>query len=254
MQKRLSDTVRGPALWTMLLAALIGSVWITGFTPDKMRTWGNAWQLMTEMYPPNMEVAPKVLKAMGETLGIAFLGTFLPFLLAFPVSFLTARNIGPWWVGVPLRLLMGFLRSVPEIIWAILFIVATTFGAVPGILALTAHNVGILSKLISEVMEEAPIGTQEAIASTGAGRPLTVWYGILPWAMPGILSHTFFRLECNIRTATVLGAVGAGGIGTLLMEHRALFMYDAMLTDTLGILLLVVGAEWLGSFVRRQVA
>ncbi len=251
---RLTDRYRAPSLWSLLLGGLIGSVWITGFTPDKMQTWGDAWTFVRDMFPPDWSVLPEVLVAMVETIAIAFLGTFLAFVLAFPLSFLTARNVGPAWIGGPLRVLMAFMRSVPEIIWAIVFVLATEFGNVPGVLALAAHNVGILTKLIGEVFEEAPTGPQEAIASTGAGKAHVVWFGMLPWALPGILSHTFFRLECNIRTATVLGIVGAGGIGAVLLQHRQLYMYSAISVDVLAIVVLVVLADALGAFVRRQVA
>lgn len=252
--KRLNDRFRAPALWTLLLGGLIGSIWLTGLTPDRMQTWENAGQFIREMFPPDWSVLPDVVQGMGETVAIAFLGTFFAFVLAFPVAFMTARNIGPAWLGVPLRLLMAFLRSVPEILWAILFVVATEFGNIPGVLALTAHNVGILTKLIGEVFEEAPVGTQEAMAATGAPTPSVIWYGILPWAMPGVLTHTFFRFECNIRAAAILGVVGAGGIGTALMQHRQLLMYRAFPVDVLGILILVVAADWLGAAVRKQVS
>jgi phosphonate transport system permease protein len=251
--KRLDDRFRAPALWTLLLAGVIGSVWVTGFTPDKMRTWANAGEFVRGMFPPNWKVLPQVAKGMGETLGIAFLGTFLAFVIAFPAAFAAARNIAPAWLGTPLRAVMAFLRSVPEILWAIIFVVATEFGNVPGILALAAHNVGILTKLIGEEFEESPPGTREAMLSTGAGGATAVWYGILPWAMPGVLSHTFFRFECNIRTAAILGVVGAGGIGTLLMQHRQLYQYSSITVDVLGILALVVAADWLGAAVRKQV-
>lgn len=251
--KRLDDRYRGPALWSFLLTAVVLSVWATGFTPEKMQTWGNAVEFVRGMFPPRWSVLPDVLKAMGITVAMAFLGTFLAFVLAFPISFVTARNIGPKWLGAGLRTVMAFLRSVPEVLWALLFVLATEAGPVAGVLALVGHNVGILSKLIGEVYEEAPIGPQEAMLSTGAGRATAIWYGILPWAMPTVLSHTFFRLECNIRSATILGIVGAGGIGKELMVHRALFDYPAMFVDTLGILVLVVFADWIGAAVRKQV-
>lgn len=126
------NPVRDAALCTLLLAGVVGSVWITGFTPDKMRTWGNAWDFLLDMFPPDWSVLPTVLRAMAGTVGIAFLGTFLAFLMAFPASFVTARTTGSPWAGRFLPVLMSFMRSVPEILWAILFVVATELGNVPG--------------------------------------------------------------------------------------------------------------------------
>jgi phosphonate transport system permease protein len=185
---------------------------------------------------------------------IALLGTLLAFLLAFPFSLLSARGLTPPWLGAPVRGLMAVMRAIPEVLWALLFLVATDLGNISGIFALVAHNLGILAKLIAEVLESAPLGPQESVASTGAGRLATIWHGILPWAAPHVLSHTMFRLECNIRSATVLGLVGAGGIGQLLMIHRALLQYDKMLVDTLGILVLVLAADGLGAVLRKQVS
>lgn len=249
----LNQRMRGPALWSLLLVAVLGSVWITGFTPAHMRSWGDAGTFVREMFPPDWSVLPKVLKGMVETVAIAFLGTALASLIAFPASFLTARNIGPKWLGALIRAVMSLLRSVPEILFALIFVMATEFGDVPGVLALAAHNIGILTKLFGEIFEAAPPGPLEAMTATGAGRGTVIWYGVLPAATPGLLSHWFFRFECNIRTATILGVVGAGGIGELLMRHKALFNYNAMAVDTLGILALVVLADALGAIVRKQV-
>lgn len=244
---------RGWSVAGALTAAVVISVWVTGFNPT---TWdlASARTFVMEMFPPNWSVLPSVLSKMAETVGIALLGTVLAFALAFPFSLLAARGLAPDWVGGPARGLMALMRAIPEILWALLFLVATDLGNISGIFALTAHNMGILAKLIAEVYEEAPEGPQESVAATGAGRLAVIWHGILPWAAPHVLSHTMFRFECNIRTATVLGLVGAGGIGQLLMIHRALLQYDKMLVDTLGILSLVLAADALGAVLRKQVS
>ena len=244
---------RGVVGWLFLAVAVGLSLKLTDFTPAKMQTWGNAVEFVRGMFPPDWSALPKVLKLMAETVAIAFLGTLFAFAGALPISFLTARNTGPKWVGAILRGLMSFLRSVPEILWAIIFVVATDFGDIPGIFALAVHNLGILTKLFGEVYESAPVGLQEAVASTGADRGTVLWYGILPWSMPAVFSHSFFRFECNIRTATLLGIVNAGGIGRELMIHHQLFNYQAMTVDILGIVVLVILADGLGSLVRRQV-
>lgn len=240
-------------LWSLLLMATLASSWATGFNPGMFRDWRNMVLFVQGMFPPRWDLLPDVLAAMGRTLAIAFLGTLLAFVLAFPVSFATARNIGVGWLGTVLRGLLAFLRSVPEIIWALLFLVSAGFGDAAGIMALAVHNLGILGKLFGETFEAAPPGPQEAVAASGAPRSTVVWYGILPWSMHTILSHTFFRFECNIRTAAILGVVGAGGIGKMLEIHKAMFQYDAMLVDTLGILALVFLADGAGALLRRAV-
>ncbi|MCG0237863.1 MAG: phosphonate ABC transporter, permease protein PhnE [Firmicutes bacterium] len=236
----------------VLTAAIAWSVWVTGFAPSQWDL-SAVREFVAGMFPPDWTVLPTVIAKMGETIGIAFLGTLIAFLLAFPLSFAAARGLSPDWIGAPVRGVAAFFRAIPEILWALLFLVATDLGNISGILALAAHNVGILTKLMAEVYEAAPAGPQEAVLSTGAAPAAVVWHGILPWSLPHLFSHLFFRFECNIRTATVLGLVGAGGIGHLLMLHRSLLQYDRMLVDTLGILALVLLSDALGALVRRQV-
>ena len=244
---------KGLGIWTLLLIATLASSWATGFGLSAFKDWRNMVLFVQGMFPPRWDLLPDVLGAMGRTLAIAFLGTLIAFLLAFPISFATARNIGPNLLGAGLRGLLAFLRSIPEIIWALVFLVSLGFGDAAGVMALAVHNLGILGKLIGETFEAAPPGPQEAVAAAGAPPAAVVWYGILPWAMPTILSHAFFRFECNIRTAAVLGVVGAGGIGKMLEVHKAMFQYDAMLVDTLGILALVLLADGAGSLLRKAV-
>lgn len=247
------ERYRALGFWTLLLAGAVASAWATGFGPAAFKDWRNMLRFVAGMFPPRWDLLPDVASAMGRTVAIAFLGTLLAFAFAFPVSFLTARNIGPRWLGAGLRGLLAFTRAVPEIIWALIFLVSFGFGDVAGIMALAVHNLGILGKLIGEAFEAAPSGPQEAVAASGAPHATVVWFGILPAAMPTILSHTFFRFECNIRTAAVLGVVGAGGIGKMLEIHKAMFQYDAMLIDTLGILALVLLADAVGALLRKAV-
>lgn len=239
--------------WTLLLVAAVASAWATGFGPGAFQDWRNMITFVRGMFPPRWDLLPDVLTAMGRTVAIAFLGTLLAFLVGFPLSFLAARNVGPRWAGAAVRAFLAGTRALPEVIWALVFLVAFGLGDVSGVIALAVHNLGILGKLIGETLEAAPPGPREAVAASGAPYASVVWFGILPWAQPTILSHTCFRFECNIRTATVLGVVGAGGIGKMLELHKAMFQYDAMLMDTLGILALVLLADALGARLRRAV-
>ncbi len=240
-------------IWILLLGATVASSRATGFVPAAFSDWRNMVQFVAGMFPPRWDLLPDVLLAMGRTVAIAFLGTLIAFVLAFPISFVTARNTGTRWLGLVLRAVLAVTRSVPEVIWALVFLVSFGFGDVAGIMALAVHNFGILGKLIGETLESAPLGPQEAVAASGAPYSTVVWLGILPWALPTILSHAFFRFECNIRTAAILGVVGAGGIGKMLEVHKAMFQYDAMLMDTLGILALVLLADAFGALLRKAV-
>jgi phosphonate transport system permease protein len=167
------------------------------------------------MLPP--ELARTQWAALGgnlwETLWMAVAGTAGAVLAAAIAGVLTARNLTPAWIGWPVRRLMEFLRSVPEVVWGLLLVTVVGVGPIAGAVALGVHSTGCLAKLFAESLENAPPGPQIAVAATGASPLAVVAFSTTPLAMGPIAVHSLFRLEWNLRMATVLGLIGAGGIG-----------------------------------------
>lgn len=219
-----------------------------------------------------MELSSEFLKDIGklivETIEISMVGTMLGVVLAIPLTFaatrirgeeFTRRNRGtlPWlvgWSGYHLsRLLLNLFRGIPEILWALIFVVAVGLGPFPGVLALAVHSCGILGKLYSEILESVDQRLVETVRSTGAGELAVLIFARIPVSLPVLVSYTLFRWECNMRAATVLGLVGAGGIGTQLMISMQLFAYNEVSTLVAAILLLVVIVDLVGQFVRTRI-
>jgi phosphonate transport system permease protein len=199
---------------------------------------------------------------------ISIAGTVLAFLLAVPLALAALRLRGEETsraaVGTPswltrwsvYGLARGFLnlaRSIPELVWALIFVVAVGLGPFPGVLALAVHSAGILGKLYSELLESVDQRIVESARATGAGETAVTLLVRVPLALPILLSYTLFRWECNMRAATVLGFVGAGGIGTQLSISMKLFRYDEVLTLALGILILVTLVDIVGSIARARI-
>jgi phosphonate transport system permease protein len=162
---------------------------------------------------------------MVVTLQIALWGTFLAAVFAVPFSILSARNIAPWYIVQPVRRVMDACRSIHELVFAVLFVVAVGLGPFAGVMALFVHTTGILAKLFSEAVEAIDARPVEAIRATGASRLQEVVFGVVPQVMPLWLSFVLYRFESNVRSATVLGVIGAGGIGQVLFESVRGFYY-----------------------------
>jgi phosphonate transport system permease protein len=192
-------------------------------------------EFFTRLAPPNWDVTTLVLQSTIETLMIALAGTFLAVVASLPLGFLAASNVSPAWVSHPVKLFLGLLRSVPLIVVAIVFVVAVGLGPFPGALAIAFHSVGMLGKFYAEEFETADAGIIAAVAGTGATRLQTLRFGLLPQSVPQVLAFTVFRLEMNFRDATVLGLVGAGGIGYYIQLYVRGFQYEKV-----GVLLLVI--------------
>lgn len=239
----------------LLFAAWLGyALYDTGFRFSAFQDLSNIPGYIRQMFPPDLTIWRQVLKEMIRTLNIALVGTLMAFGLAVPTAFVAAANTAPApWLYHAVRATLSFARAVPEILWALIFVVAFDIGPLPGVLALAVHNWGILGKIIGEMIEAADIGPIEAVASTGARQGLVIWFGILPQILPNLVSYSLFRFECNIRTATVLGLVGAGGIGQMIMITFRLFNYQEIPLEVLGVLALVVSIDYLGARVRRLV-
>jgi phosphonate transport system permease protein len=217
--------------------------WAPLFSGEALASMG---RFVAEFHPPDLsaDFLAKVARGSWETLAMSALGTLLAALaglaLALPASRLhegdAARGRGAT------RLLLNALRSVPELVWAALLLIAAGLGPFAGTLALALHTSGVLGRLFAEAIENAPRGPADALRTQGVG-PLRVFvYATLPQVLPQLLSYTLYRWENNIRAATVLGVVGAGGLGQLLSFHMGLFHMGktaTLLAAMIGLVLLV---------------
>jgi phosphonate transport system permease protein len=189
------------------------------------------------------------VKEMLVTIQIAIWGTFLAVLCAVPCGLLSSANIVPWWVHQPVRRLMDMLRSINEMIFALLFISAVGLGPFAGVLALFVHTLGTLSKLFSEAVEAIDPRPVEGIRATGSDVISEIVYGVIPQVMPLWISYTLYRFESNVRSASVVGMVGAGGIGMLLWDAIRGFQYER----TSAMLLIVIVSVSLLDIVSAQI-
>ncbi|MFC4776892.1 phosphonate ABC transporter, permease protein PhnE [Paenibacillus sp. GCM10023252] len=225
------------------------------FDWSALRDLGNSVQFLTNhWFPMDLTDWRIAIRAMGDTLEMAVFSTLIAVLLAIPLSFLAARSWSPArWIYDGTRFLFNLIRSIPELVLALIFIPTLGLGPMPAVMALIIHNIGVFGKLISELIEEAEEGPQEAVRALGGSRILIALYGILPQITPLLLSQYFYRLEAAIRTCLILGIVGAGGIGQMLYNDFKQFMYQKVTFEVLLIMILVTAVDYLGALVRKRV-
>lgn len=237
-----------------LLAAIVFSYIGTGMELSKFLNISNMFTFIREKWlPPAWEVLPSALRETLVTLQMAFLGTIFAVVIAIPISFMAASNTAPSSIYNFTRGMLSFLRSVPEIVFGLVFVTVVGLGPFPAILAIFLHNIGVFGKLISELVEAADRGPQEALRSVGATRTIVSIYAILPQIIPNILSNYFYRLEVAIRTSLILGFIGAGGIGQQLFIHFKIFQYEKVTVDVLVIMLLVIIMDYVSAYIRSKI-
>ena len=208
---------------------------------------------LKRMFPPDFTILPLVGDKIIETLQIAIMGTTIGVVLAFPLSFLGARNVVSNRIFYHLlRSIFDFCRGVNEIVWALLFVAMVGLGPFSGILALAVHLVGALGKYFSETIENVDKDIIMAIRSTGASKLQIILNGILPQVKPLFIGYIFYYFEHNIRAATVLGLVGAGGIGFELMTSIKLFKSHEVSAIILAMVILVVIVDRLSAYIRNK--
>ena len=261
----------------LIVAVVAGSVWWsaagTGFSltvpfaPENARSVA---RFVHGAFPPNLspDFLQRALRLVVETIQISIIGTALAIMVAFPLSALAMRATGEevsarasgrgrwvlrWAVYSAARTVLNVLRAVPELVWALIFVVAVGLGPFPGVLALAAHSTGILGKLYAELFESVDGRLVEAGRVTGASELGVLIFFRLPAVLPVLLSYSLFRWECNMRAATILGFVGAGGLGTQLVISMKLFEYNSVLTLALILLALVVLVDFAGQIIRGRV-
>lgn len=203
---------------------------------DLIRDSANIGTYASDFFPPDFRDWRIYGKEMLVTVHIAIWGTVLALIAAVPAGLLCASNVAPVWVHQPMRRLMDACRAINEMVFAMLFIVAVGLGPFAGVLALAIHTTGTLAKLFSESVEAIDPRPVEGIRATGAHRLVEVIHGVIPQVLPLWLSFTLYRFESNVRSASVVGMVGAGGIGVVLYEVIRSFQYG----QTAAVLLILV--------------
>jgi phosphonate transport system permease protein len=228
-------------------------VWDTGADPVRLAR-GVPWivDFVRRMLPPDPRVLPAALTGAVTTVEIALLGTVVAAALALPMGFLSARNVAPPGVFYPARAMLNLFRSVDTLVYALIFVAAVGLGPFPGVLAVLAYTTTSLAKLYSEAIEGIDAGPVDAVTATGATRLQVLRYGVLPQVLPLFLSYVLYRLETNIRAATVLGFVGAGGIGFYLQTYLRMIDYPAASTTLLVTIAMVMVIDALSSRLRAR--
>ena len=210
-------------------------------------------QLAADALPPDFSRWRDWGQPLLETLSMSLAGTALGAGLATPLACLAARNINPYRpLGGSVRLAMNLLRSIPGLIWGVIFVAAVGFGPLPGVLALATHSTGMLGKLFSEALEHVEPGPAAALQSQGVSRLGCVRFAIFPQAAPRLIDAALYRLEHNVRSATTLGTVGAGGLGLQIVTAFHLFEYREASALILLILALVIAVNAVGGRLRRR--
>ena len=252
-QHPLSRRMRGWIGWALLIVLLALS-WnaaemfrVSALIAD----WRNMAEFGAAFLAPDFHDWDTYLADMVVTVQIALWGTALAVFFGIPFAILCSSNIAPAWIVQPLRRMMDACRAINEIVFALMFVVAVGLGPFAGVMALFVHNLGIFAKLFSEAVEAIDPRPVEGIRATGAGRLQEVIFGVIPQVMPLWSSFTLYRLETNVRSATTLGIVGAGGIGQTLYESIRSFHYAETAAQVIIVILAVIAIDMASARIRK---
>lgn len=209
---------------------------------------------LSRSVPPDLNILPRLWAPALETIQIAIWGTLLSVLLALPLSFIAASNLHSWnWLRRVTRQFMNVIRSINELILALVFVSAVGLGPFPGVLALALHGMGMLGKFFAEAIEEIDDGPLQALRSAGASQLQIIAFGVVPQVITAWIAVILYRFEVNLRSATVLGMVGAGGLGFELVSSLKLFRYQETATCIIVITIMVITADMASNWLRSRI-
>ena len=210
--------------------------------------------ILGRMLPPDFSNIKNLTLAMIETIEIAFLGTFIAIILSIPVGLFSARNLAPnYFVFLLARVVTIFFRAIPEFIIAMILVIAVGFGAIPGVLALGLHTMGFLAKFYAEDIEHINKGPIDALKSSGATKSQIISFGVIPQILPSFVANNLYILDRNVRMATMLGIVGAGGIGYELQSSFRMFEYERVSAIIILIFVTIFIIDHLSAFIRSKI-
>lgn len=246
---------RSALQWGVALAVVVAAmVYVGGF--DAVRLSEGVPDLIDvtlHMFPPNFSNAPGWAKPLVDTLAMAIAGTAIAIAFSLPLALVAARNTTPHPVVFRVaRGVLNTLRSVPELIMGIIFVAAVGFGTLPGVLALGIHSIGMVGKFFAEAIEHVDERPVEAVRATGASFPQVILHGVLPQVLPQMADVSIYRWEYNFRASTVLGLVGAGGIGFEILAALRVLNYQEVCALLLVVLVMVTLVDGFGGVLRKR--
>jgi phosphonate transport system permease protein len=242
------------AIGVAAIAFLISSLQATEVSLGELARGGpQALRILGEMVPPSLDRLGPVCVSLLQTFQMAVAGTAIGCALSLPLAVLATRHLCPHPIVYHAsRVLIAVCRTVPDLVWALLFVAIVGLGPFAGVLAIVVDKIGFCGRFFAEAMEEADRRPQEALRALGATRPAVILGAVIPAATPGLINAALFSLEKATRSSVVLGLVGAGGIGIELQVSMDMFRYDEAVTIILAILVLVVAVEQASAWLRRR--
>ncbi|WP_100373595.1 phosphonate ABC transporter, permease protein PhnE [Bacillus sp. FJAT-45037] len=243
---------------TIILVAIIGLyIYTSVATQSSILNFIDGWsgfeRVGKDLFPPNWSYASQVWEYLAETVQMAIIATTFAAIASVPIFLLSAANLFPnKWIHQPVRLLMNVLRTIPDILLAVIFVGIFGVGVFPGIMALFIFSLGILAKLMYETIESIDLNPLEAIRASGGNTLQVIWYAVMPQVLPQFVSFGLYVFEVNVRASVVLGFVGAGGIGLLLQQQVSFFNYPRVMTIIIIIFIAVVIIDYISNKIRER--
>jgi len=251
--------LRRALLWTGFVLVFAWCLYDFGFSPTRIiEGLGRLGTVLSFMFPPHFwtewQPLSDVLRGLAETLAMAFLGTLLGAAIALPLSFLGAKNINRLpFLRFGVRRGFDVIRAFETLVLALIFIRAFGLGPLAGVLAIAVGEIGVLGKLYAEAIENTSKKPVEGVMASGGSRLQSIHFGIMPQALPVILSITLYNFESNVRSGTILGIVGAGGIGFLLSDRIRAYRWDEAWSIVILIIVMVYIIDWLSAMIRTRI-
>jgi phosphonate transport system permease protein len=238
--------------WLILAVYVVYAASLLDFTWQRfVDGLAHGQRFIGRMFPPDFENWDAILKGMKESLEIAVLASFAGILVSLPIGLLASRNLMPGWVSWSARAFIALCRAFHPVIVAIVFVKAIGFGALAGIMALILASIGFIAKLFAEAIEEVSLKQVEAVRATGASFMNVIFFGVLPQVLPRFIGFSTYQFDSNVRNSTMVGIVGAGGIGAPLFVAFQRFDYDVVAAILLAIIAVVFFAEVVSTRIQR---
>lgn len=238
----------------VFLLMVLSSIGVLRGSGRDLDYFANVRRFLGNFFPPDFSVSGQTLLGLWETFQIAVMATAFAIVLSVPIAMAGARTISPAWLVFAARMLMNAIRTIPSLIWALMAVAVVGPNPRAGVIGLTFYSIGYLGKFFSDAFESVDVDVAKALRALGARTIQSFQYGLWPHAKPLVWSYSLWMLEYNIRSAAIVGYVGAGGVGLQLYTYQEYYQWDKFATVLLFILALVSVLDFLGERVRKQIA